>query len=80
MSRLSVSLCDSLLGCVFIDKLIVVGGSDGVKSLSSTEMYDPERREWTAGPKMTSRRANVNVAEIGGKVFAVGGFSGRFLG
>lgn len=60
-------------------KLIVVGGLDGVQSLNTTEVYDPADGAWTPGPKMLSRRANVNVAVVDGKLFAVGGFSGEWL-
>ena len=58
-------------------KLIVVGGQDGVQSLNTTELYDPAEDVWTPGPKMLTRRANVNVAVADGKLFAVGGFSGK---
>ena len=64
------------------DKLVVVGGSDGCQSLCTTEVFDFETETWSAGPSMTSCRANINVAVIDNKLFAVGGFTGaprRFL-
>lgn len=67
-------------GCglaVFKGKLFVVGGSDGTQSICSTEVYDPELNTWSAGPSMTSCRANVGVAVLNDRLYAVGGFSGK---
>lgn len=63
--------------CVFSGKLYVVGGSDGTQSLATTEMYDPIERIWSPGPNMTTPRANVGVAVVGNRLYAVGGFSGN---
>lgn len=62
-----------------LGKLYAVGGSDGTHSLSSTEIYDPESKTWTPGPNITTPRANVGVAVIGSRLYAVGGFSGNFI-
>ncbi len=59
--------------------LMVVGGSDGTQALCTTEVYDPRVNLWTAGPNLTSCRANVSCAVVGGKVWAVGGFSGESM-
>lgn len=56
----------------------MVGGSDGTHSLCTTEVYDPETNTWMPGPSMTTCRANVGVAVVDGRLYAVGGFSGRF--
>lgn len=63
-------------------QVYAVGGSDGSHSLCSTEIYDPQEKIWTPGPNMTTARANVGVAVIGSRLYAVGGFSGmeRSLG
>lgn len=61
---------------VFNGKLYVVGGSDGTHSLSSTEIFDSETQTWMVGPSMTTPRANVGVAVVGDRLYAVGGFSG----
>lgn len=42
-------------------------------------MYDPNERMWIPGPKMITPRANVGVAVVGNRLYAVGGFSGNFL-
>lgn len=59
-----------------LGRLYAVGGSDGTHSLCSTEIYDPQEKIWTPGPNMTTARANVGVAVIGSRLYAVGGFSG----
>ena len=64
-----------MLHCIS-GKLYAVGGSDGSHSLCSTEIYCPEEKIWTPGPNMTTARANVGVAVIGSRLYAVGGFSG----
>lgn len=56
--------------------MYAVGGSDGAHSLNSTEIYDPTTQNWTPGPSLTTSRANVGVAVIGNRLYAVGGFSG----
>lgn len=59
---------------------MVIGGNDGMQSLRSTEIYDTENDCWYLGPQLGIERANVSVASLGNKLFAVGGFSGkRFL-
>lgn len=40
-------------------------------------MFDPETQTWSPGPNMTTPRSNVGVATIGGRLYAVGGFSGK---
>ena len=60
--------------------VFVVGGNDGESALCSTEIYDPEAGAWVMGPLLSIPRANVGVATLGTKLFAVGGFSGhKFL-
>ena len=58
-------------------RLYVIGGSDGTRSLESTEVLDPEDGVWNFGPPMTASRANVGASFLGGRLFAVGGFSGK---
>lgn len=60
-----------------VGKIMVVGGSDGTRSLRSTEIYDKENDSWSLGPQLGIDRANVSVVTLGNKLFAVGGFSGK---
>lgn len=48
-----------------------------MRSLCSVEVYDAQTNSWSMGPALTSCRANVGVAVVGGRLFAVGGFNGK---
>ncbi len=63
--------------CYFSDKLYVVGGSDSSSSLATVEIFDPVAQTWSFGPMMSIPRANVGVAVLQNRLFAVGGFSGK---
>jgi len=54
-----------------------VGGSDGSHSLCTTEVLDVKENVWKPGPTMTTCRANVAVAVVDDRIWAVGGFSGK---
>lgn len=62
---------------IFTGKLYVVGGSDGTMSLATVEIFDPATQSWSFGPVLSIPRANVGVAVVGKRLFAVGGFSGK---
>jgi len=62
---------------LLVDKLYVVGGSDGQMSLVSVEIFDFMTGSWSSGPSLTTPRANMGVAVIRRRLFAVGGFSGK---
>jgi Kelch motif len=57
--------------------LYVIGGSDGQTSLVSTEILDIPTGTWHVGPSLCTPRANMGVAVIGHRLFAVGGYSGK---
>lgn len=61
----------------FADKLWVIGGSDGVSSLRTTEFYDEDSETWTYGPQLNVPRANVSAVSLQGSLYAIGGFSGK---
>ena len=54
-----------------------MGGSDGTHSLCTTEILDAQDNIWKPGPTMTTCRANVAVAIVDDRIWAVGGFSGK---
>lgn len=60
-----------------VEKLYVVGGSDGQTSLVSVEIFDFTTCSWSPGPNLGTPRANMGVAVIHQRLFAVGGFSGK---
>ena len=41
---------------VLDDKLFVVGGRDGLKTLNTVECYDPKKKTWTLMPPMSTHR------------------------
>jgi len=55
----------------------VVGGSDSQMSLVSVEIFDFVTGSWTSGPSLGTPRANMGVAVVHRRLFAVGGFSGK---
>jgi len=69
---LLLNLCAVLVG-----KLYVVGGSDSQMSLVSVEIFDFVSGSWSSGPSLSTPRANMGVAVIDWRLFAVGGFSGK---
>ncbi len=55
-------------------RVLAAGGHDGNRTLSSSEVYDPETGEWRAvGAMRTPRRNHAVVALRDGRVLAVGG-------
>jgi len=63
--------------CFVVDKLYVVGGSDSQMSLVSVEVFDFVTGCWSAGPSLSTPRANMGVAVVHRRLFVVGGFSGK---
>lgn len=59
------------------DKLYVIGGSDGQSSLCSVEIYDLSTEAWSLGPSLNTPRANVGVAILDERLFAIGGYNGK---
>lgn len=41
---------------VIDDKLFVIGGRDGLKTLNSVECYNPKTKTWTVLPPMSTHR------------------------
>ena len=41
---------------VLEDRLYVVGGRDGLKTLNTVECYDPKKKTWTLMPPMSTHR------------------------
>uniref|UniRef100_A0A4W3HZ07 Kelch like family member 1 n=1 Tax=Callorhinchus milii TaxID=7868 RepID=A0A4W3HZ07_CALMI len=61
---------------VIDDKLYVVGGRDGLKTLNTVECYDSKTKTWTALPPMSTHRHGLGVAVLEGPMYAVGGHDG----
>ncbi len=61
----------------FQDKILALGGHDGVTRHNSVEMFDPVTRNWSDLPSMTTRRSDLAVVAYQEKVYAIGGFTGE---
>ena len=48
---------------VLDNKLFIVGGRDGLKTLNTVECYDPRKKTWTLMPPMSTHRHGL------GKIF-----------
>ena len=58
------------------DKLVVVGGRDGLKTLNTVESYCPRTKRWSSVPSMTTHRHGLGVSVLEGPLYAVGGHDG----
>ena len=47
-----------------MDKLWAIGGYDGMKNLSTVEVYDPKKNEWTFASPMEAHEGGVGVGVI----------------
>ena len=61
---------------VLDDKLYVVGGRDGLKTLNTVECYNPKTKTWNVMPPMSTHRHGLGVAVLEGPMYAVGGHDG----
>lgn len=58
--------------------IYAVGGlTKSGDAVSTVEIYDPEKDEWSMGQAMSMLRSRVGVAVLHGKLFAFGGFNGQ---
>lgn len=54
--------------------IVMVGGTSSESlSLSTVEVYDPDRRDWSPFPDMSSRRSGCCAASLGGRIYVFGG-------
>ncbi|KAI9563037.1 hypothetical protein GHT06_010494 [Daphnia sinensis] len=64
-------------GVAVVDnKIYVVGGRDGLKTLSTVECWDPWTKVWSSMPPMATHRHGLGVASLEGPLYAVGGHDG----
>lgn len=59
------------------DHLYVIGGNDGVQSLTTVDILDLVGGTWRSGPELTSARANVHAVVTADNIYAIGGFNGK---
>ena len=74
---LHVLVWSSALGAVALGgKVYICGGFDGMSSLNSVEMYDPETDEWTMVSSMEKHRSAAGVVVLDNQIYAIGGHDG----
>lgn len=61
---------------IFLFRLLVVGGRDGLKTLNTMECLELESGSWTQLSPMNTHRHGLGVAVLGGTLYAVGGHDG----
>lgn len=61
---------------VLDEKLFIVGGRDGLKTLNTVDCFDPQSKERTAVTPMNIHRHGLGVGVLGGPLYAVGGHDG----
>lgn len=61
---------------VLDDKLFIVGGRDGLKTLNTVDCFDPKTKDKTAVTPMNIHRHGLGVGVLGGPLYAVGGHDG----
>jgi kelch-like protein 1/4/5 len=49
---------------VLEDRLYVVGGRDGLKTLNTVECYDPKKKTWTLMPPMSTHRHGLGTTRV----------------
>ncbi|CAD6197420.1 unnamed protein product [Caenorhabditis auriculariae] len=70
----------SALAAAFLhNRLYVCGGYDGIISLSSVEVYDPDKNVWEDGPDMIKQRSASGVAVLEGYIYVLGGHDGMTI-
>jgi N-acetylneuraminic acid mutarotase len=54
-------------------ELFIFGGEAPEKTFDNTEIYNPSTDTWTSGPAMPTARHGLAAADIGDKVYVIGG-------
>jgi N-acetylneuraminic acid mutarotase len=62
--------------CLVDGKLYVVGGWDGIRTVATMEMLDPNTGEWTSKMPMPTDRGIAASVTIDGKIYVIGGIRG----
>ena len=63
--------------CLLNDRILAVGGHDGLLRLNTVEEYDIGSNQWFPLPDMVFHRSDFAVVNFLGKVYAIGGFNGQ---
>ena len=61
---------------VVAERLFIVGGRDGYKTLNSVECYNFNSGSWQSMPPLSTHRHGVGVVLLDGPLYAIGGNDG----
>ena len=59
------------------NKIIILGGYNGLARIKSTEIFDPIENVWQIGPPMFNERSNFATVIIGKELYVIGGYTGQ---
>ena len=57
--------------CCYEDQIWAIGGTNGWKCLTETEMYDSQSDTWSPGPPLNIARRGPGIAVFNGEYFAI---------
>lgn len=57
---------------ILADKIYITGGFDGMESLNSVEVYDPETNQWTLIARMRSYRSGCSCIAYNDHIYVIG--------
>ncbi len=63
----------ALAVAVLNDKIVAIGGFDGVRSVGKVEIYDPANDHWEQLTSLSVPRDHLAAASLDGRVYAIGG-------
>jgi hypothetical protein len=61
-------------GAFWDGKIAVAGGLTPDSSTDRLDLFDPSRRTWSSGPQLPHRYDHASLAELGGRLYLVGGY------
>ena len=61
-------------------KLYVVGGNNGIRTVATMEMFDPDSGKWISKTSMPTDRGIAACATTDGKIYVIGGIRGTLPG
>ena len=57
--------------CCYEDQIWAIGGTNGWKCLTETEMYDSQSDTWSPGPPLNIARRGPGIAVFNGGYFSI---------
>jgi N-acetylneuraminic acid mutarotase len=61
--------------CCLGSKIYIIGGADSTGISKAVEIFDVQTNSWTLGAGLPTPSAELVVAEVNGKIYAIGGYN-----